>query len=48
MSTASVTYNGQPVIVLARDEDPSASVWIAFVNDPDRGAFVSPSELVYA
>lgn len=48
MNTASATYNGQPVVILARDSDPRASVWVRFVSDPDRSAFVAPSELVAA
>jgi len=48
MSTASATYNGQSVIVLARDSDPRASVWVRFAADPDRSAMVAPSELVFA
>jgi hypothetical protein len=38
-------YQGQQVRVLARDTDPTCLVWICFVNDPDRDAFVSPEAL---
>lgn len=49
MSTASATYyQGRPVRILAMDPDPSALVWICFVDDPDAGAFVERSELVAA
>ena len=51
MSTASatkITYQGREVRVIARDSDPQARWWIVFVDDPDRDAFVLPSELVYA
>jgi len=49
MSTASATtYQGRPVRILASDPDPSALVWICFVDDPDTGAFVERAELVAA
>lgn len=48
MSTASATYLGRPVRILASDPDPSALVWICFVDDPDTGAFVERSDLVTA
>lgn len=51
MSTASavkVTYQGREVRILAADPDPRARVWICFVDNPDRDAFVLASELVYA
>lgn len=42
------THRGRPVRVLARDTDPTCHVWIAFLDDPDRDAFVPAHELTEA
>lgn len=40
-----ILHRGRPVEILARDTDPTASVWIAYLDDPDRDAHVDPAEL---
>jgi len=37
--------SGKKVRVLAADSDPTALVWIAFVDEPDRDDFVPRSDL---
>jgi hypothetical protein len=41
-----MTYQNEPIIILDEDADPSCLVWISFLNDPDRDAFVNASEIV--
>tara|TARA_R110000772_G_scaffold203982_6_gene314163 strand:- start:3178 stop:3306 length:129 start_codon:yes stop_codon:yes gene_type:complete len=41
-----MTFQNEPIIILDQDSDPSCLVWICFVNDPDRDAFVKPADIV--
>ncbi len=40
-----MTYQNQPIRILAEDADPACLIWINFINDPDRDAFVKADEI---
>ena len=42
---AHLFHGTREAIVLAVDSDPTASVWIRCVDDPDRDAIVRPEDL---
>lgn len=39
------SYQGAAVRVVGVDADPTATVWICYLGDPDRDAFVPRKEL---